>query len=160
MVLGEKVEASALEKCPSHIVSAPFEPAPQAARAARAFVASRVPPRCRALAELLVSELATNALRHAATPFRVGVIAGETVRLELWDDSTTPPRLMPATAGAESGRGLRILAALSSAWGVDLHSGGKVVWCELPASGSPFSCREEGSSTTPTASPAPLKAPG
>lgn len=119
----------------SRVLSEVFAPTPGAAHEARTFVGARVPPACRPVAELLISELATNALRHASTPFRVGVVAADVVRLEVWDASIETPRARPAELDAESGRGLHILGALSIAWGVDVLAGGKVVWCELPASG-------------------------
>lgn len=119
----------------ARVLSGVFAPTPGAAHAARAFVSARVPPACRPVAELLISEMATNALRHANTPFRVAVVAADTVRLEVWDRSVQVPRARPAAIDAESGRGLHILGMLSTAWGVDVVDGGKVVWCELPASG-------------------------
>lgn len=117
------------------VTSRRFAPTPAAARAARAFVGARVPLACRPVAELLTSELATNALRHAATSFRIAVVVADTVRIEVWDGSTEMPRLRPTPLDAEAGRGLHILAVLATAWGVDVVGAGKVVWCELPASG-------------------------
>lgn len=135
MVANVAIEAAPTGSQPSRVISRLFAPTPDAARAARAFVAERVPAACRSVAELLVSEMATNALRHAVTPFRVGVVTSDPVRLEVWDRSTDVPLLRPTTLDADSGRGLHILAVLSTAWGVDVLDGGKVVWCEFPAAG-------------------------
>ena len=135
MVANAAIEETWTGSRPSRVISSVFAPTPEAAHAARAFVGALVPSACRPVAELLISEMATNALRHAATPFRVGIAVTDVVRLEVWDHSTQIPRLRPTTLDAESGRGLHILAVLSTAWGVDVLDGAKVVWCELPASG-------------------------
>ncbi len=83
-------------------------------------------------AELLVSEVVTNAVVHAGTPFDVVVIAGEAgVRVEVSDGSPhlPTPRLYADLAG--TGRGLRMLELLVTRWGVDPRHDGKTVWFEL-----------------------------
>lgn len=88
-------------------------------------------------AEALVSELATNAVLHARTPFTVEVSReGETVRVCVLDASSSPPRVRDYGTDATTGRGMRLVAALSSDWGTESQSGEKAVWFELPAAGS------------------------
>ena len=88
-------------------------------------------------AEALVSELATNAVLHARTPFTVEVSReGETVRVVVLDASPSPPRVRDYGTDATTGRGMRLVAAISSDWGTTSQSGEKAVWFELPADGS------------------------
>jgi anti-sigma regulatory factor (Ser/Thr protein kinase) len=85
-----------------------------------------------ATAELLISELASNAVRHARTPFEVRVFAGPSgLHVEVVDGSTAPPILGDWGVEAERGRGLRIVDSLASAWGVEERAGNKAVWFEL-----------------------------
>lgn len=88
--------------------------------------------------ELVVSELATNALVHARSPFTVTLGAFmETVRLEVMDGTHTGPTLGAARASDTSGRGMVIVQALSRGWGVRAQaSGGKSVWAEFDVDGS------------------------
>ena len=87
-------------------------------------------------AEMLVSELATNALLHANTQFEVMVLrTGDTVRVTVTDGSTALPRRRSFGSESTTGRGLRLVASMSSAWGVEEQAGGKAVWFELPAAG-------------------------
>ena len=83
--------------------------------------------------ELVVSELATNAMVHACTPFTVILGASEnTVSLRVLDGSHVGPTLVVASALETNGRGLVIVQALSRDWGVTAHaSGGKSVWAEF-----------------------------
>jgi anti-anti-sigma factor len=84
-------------------------------------------------AELLADELVTNAVVHARTPLRVRLeLRGDVLLIGVHDGS---PRLLRAVAHdpeAESGRGLRLVEQLSTAWGVRRRpDDGKVVWCTL-----------------------------
>jgi hypothetical protein len=87
-------------------------------------------------AALLVSELVTNAVVHARTPVDVVVVrmdAGDRgpVRVEVRDLSDTTPRPAPLSLDSLSGRGLTLVAALASRWGVEPDAEGKRVWFEL-----------------------------
>ena len=85
-------------------------------------------------AELVASELATNAVLHGEGIVRVAVDAvGEGVRLEVEDRTRVPPVLALATSDAMTGRGLRLVSAVASRWGIEPADGGKVVWAELEA---------------------------
>jgi anti-sigma regulatory factor (Ser/Thr protein kinase) len=80
--------------------------------------------------QLVVSELATNALVHARTPFTVSLEALESsVLLMVEDGSTCGPSQGDPEVGAVGGRGLMIVQILSRDWGVSVDSGsGKSVW--------------------------------
>lgn len=106
-------------------------------RQARAAIAQLVPDEeLRQRAVLVVSELATNAVLHAEAPFvlRAWRRAG-TLRVELEDCSPVLPTLAGETT--MSGRGLRIVEALSSRWGARPQGVGKVVWAELSLGPAP-----------------------
>lgn len=83
--------------------------------------------------ELLVSELVTNALVHANSVADVAIILrGDAIRVEVGDDSPTPPQRRHAEDHEPSGRGIALVDALSSSWGVEGYEDGKVVWFEVP----------------------------
>jgi anti-sigma regulatory factor (Ser/Thr protein kinase) len=85
----------------------------------------------REVIELLVSELATNAVSHAQTSFEVSVSVGDVTHVEISDGSPLAPRLLPVTdEGDEGGRGLRFVSDLALAWGVRRTPTGKTVWFE------------------------------
>lgn len=83
--------------------------------------------------ELVVSELATNALVHARSPFKVLLCAFTgIVTVEVSDASRVEPVLVAGPSLATSGRGVAIIQALSRDWGVlDRASGGKSVWAQF-----------------------------
>ena len=86
-----------------------------------------------ALAELLVSEVATNAVRYGGgSPFEVAVDVGpDEVRVVVRDASTEVPRPRRAGPLEEGGRGVHLLGMLATAWGWDVGRGGKSVWFAL-----------------------------
>ncbi|MCU1486957.1 MAG: hypothetical protein JWN67_3703 [Actinomycetia bacterium] len=84
------------------------------------------------VAELLVSEVATNAVVHAGSPMRVSVWCHEgRPRVEVRDDDPTPPHEVVPDPMACGGRGMMLVDALSSAWGVNRSALGKTIWFEL-----------------------------
>nr|WP_030867488.1 ATP-binding protein [Streptomyces sp. NRRL F-2747] len=84
---------------------------------------------------LLVSELLTNASLHAGGCIELVVCAGEVLRVEVFDGSTTPPRRDPSPQrGLPGGHGLYIVQRLSDRWGAQVHEHGKAVWAEIDAS--------------------------
>jgi PAS domain S-box-containing protein len=87
-------------------------------------------------AALLVTEVATNALRHGGPGVDLWVRspAAGGLRVELIDGrSDALPRARQPTLDAEGGRGLLIVGALARAWGSERLSAGKCVWFELDA---------------------------
>ena len=128
---------------------------PTAPGIARAFVTQvgaglGVPDACTETAQLLASELVTNAVKQtgrvdgppmplpaefvAVVSLRVGTTAGA-VRLEVWDNDPTPAVLAEQSLTSEGGRGLFLVEALSREWGCyESRKGGKVVWCDVPTS--------------------------
>jgi anti-sigma regulatory factor (Ser/Thr protein kinase) len=85
--------------------------------------------------ELMVSELATNCLRHADSAFELSVVhEREQIRIEVRDSGGGEPTLLSPTPDDPDGRGLQIVNMLSEAWGVKWPAGaGKMVWFELSA---------------------------
>jgi anti-sigma regulatory factor (Ser/Thr protein kinase) len=86
-------------------------------------------------AELLVSELVTNAVLHARSASRVDVDRRDgRVRVTVRDESPVAPQLRNNGADVVTGRGLVLVDRLARTWGVDRAGGtGKVVWFELDA---------------------------
>ncbi|MEO6317892.1 MAG: ATP-binding protein [Acidimicrobiales bacterium] len=84
-------------------------------------------------AALLTSELATNAVVHAAEDFEVEVAnTGHGIHVAVTDPSTAQAAMVQASEVTEHGRGLRVVDAVASSWGVDRMDGsGKSVWFEL-----------------------------
>ena len=83
-------------------------------------------------AELLTSELVTNALLHARTGVQVAVaVADGTAEVGVTDGSTSVPSQRSASSTEEGGRGIRLVAAVASEWGVATVGSGKQVWFRL-----------------------------
>ncbi len=86
----------------------------------------------RDVAELVVSEVVTNAVVHAGTPITVRVAAEpDAVRVEVEDGSLRMPSRREWADTAGTGRGLRIVDEHADRWGSDRTAGGKVVWFEV-----------------------------
>jgi anti-sigma regulatory factor (Ser/Thr protein kinase) len=85
------------------------------------------------VAELVVSELAANAVVHAGSGFTVALAddAG-TLRIEVQDDGRGAPAIPHAGIDATHGRGLLLVERLAGSWGCrEEPGGGKTVWVEL-----------------------------
>ncbi|RBM24348.1 SpoIIE family protein phosphatase [Streptomyces sp. PT12] len=85
--------------------------------------------------ELVVSELLSNAIRHASGPIRVRLLRDRALVCEVADGSTTAPHLRSAKANDEGGRGLFLVAQAVSGWGTRYIEGGKIIWTEQPLPG-------------------------
>lgn len=82
-------------------------------------------------AELLVSELVTNALRYGEGEIRLRLLRDRTLVCEVWDAGLVQPRRRRARDTDEGGRGLQLVGMLSAAWGARRTPRGKTVWFEL-----------------------------
>jgi anti-sigma regulatory factor (Ser/Thr protein kinase) len=84
-------------------------------------------------AALIVSELATNAVMHARSPFTVSLSwEPGTLCISVLDASASMPSVKNPAGSAISGRGLRVVSGMASRWGTDRDGRGKLVWAELP----------------------------
>jgi anti-sigma regulatory factor (Ser/Thr protein kinase) len=90
-------------------------------------------------ASQVISELATNAVLHARTPFTVTVVeqAGR-VRLEVSDGSRRHVQERRYGTDATTGRGLRIVEQMCREWGVVPDTSGKTVWAEIDSGASGY----------------------
>jgi anti-sigma regulatory factor (Ser/Thr protein kinase) len=81
-------------------------------------------------ARLVVSELVTNAVVHAGTPIELTLVIREGVlRIEVTDLGVDRPQRW--ARDESSGRGLPIVEAVGTAWGVIDLGSSKTVWCEV-----------------------------
>ncbi|WP_442814715.1 ATP-binding SpoIIE family protein phosphatase [Streptomyces sp. NBC_01198] len=83
-------------------------------------------------AELLVSEIVTNAVRYADRPITLRLLRTDVLRCEVGDDAPLLPRMRLSTPQDEGGRGLYIVNQVAQRWGATRLGAGKVVWFELP----------------------------
>lgn len=115
-----------------------FVATPDAPRAARQFVFEALHDRHQyrlvADAQLIVSELTTNAVIHAHSNFTVAIAAmDDSVRISVSDNSPTLPESRERSVHATGGRGLQIVNALAARWSAESRPHGKLVWAELPS---------------------------
>ena len=118
-----------------------FVPVAEAVRSARQFVADTLKAwshhELLTDAAIVISELASNAVRHANTPFRVSLHRRDTsVEIAVHDVSPLLPRQRHPHFNESSGRGRKLIERLSAEWGGAPSADGKVVWSQLdrPAS--------------------------
>jgi serine/threonine-protein kinase RsbW len=80
--------------------------------------------------ELMVSELATNCIRHTNSGFDLTISrSGPEIRVEATDHAGGTPTMRSPKPTEPSGRGLKIIDMLSAGWGVQSEAGtGKTVW--------------------------------
>src|SRR4051794_38824108 len=114
------------------VLAAEVEAVPQARKFAAGALADE-PVEIVDAAELIITELMTNAALHGLGPVTVRVrVAGPRVRVEVQDTGQGVPMIPAQSNDAMTGRGLRLVAAMSAAWGVEpAEHGGKTVWAEL-----------------------------
>ncbi len=100
--------------------------------------------------ELMVSELATNCIRHTNTAFEMTVIRSrKEIRIEVTDCAGGTPRMRSPGPDELTGRGLQIVNLLSEAWGVEHRSAvGKTVWFTVGAGAAAVGLKSGGAGTT------------
>ena len=120
-----------------------LEPHPQTASRARRLVRRALRrwhlPELIDATELLVSEVVTNAVRHASSAPRIEAHLGpDSVRVAVYDADPRLPERREPDVGRPGGRGLHLLDQIASRWAAEPSGSGKVVWFELdrPAGGA------------------------
>jgi anti-sigma regulatory factor (Ser/Thr protein kinase) len=120
-----------------------YEPRPDQVRDARDHVAELLEqrgwgPAAIEKARLVISELATNAILHAQTPFELTCQIDGVARFEVRDwDPTSVPLVLDPDPDRTGGLGLRLIEAIATDWGVDSNAEFKVVWCTIDSTGWP-----------------------
>jgi PAS domain S-box-containing protein len=80
--------------------------------------------------ELVVSELVTNAIRHAVGPIYLRLVRDRSLHCEVSDKGHTSPNLRHSATDDEGGRGLFIVAQMVQRWGTRYTTSGKTIWTE------------------------------
>ncbi|MFF4259850.1 SpoIIE family protein phosphatase [Streptomyces sp. NPDC001663] len=80
--------------------------------------------------ELVVSELVTNAMRHAVGPIRLRLLLERSLICEVFDGGATAPHLRHPKTTDEGGRGLLLISQFTRRWGTRYLAEGKVIWAE------------------------------
>jgi signal transduction histidine kinase len=119
-----------------------FPADPRSVSAARRFVTEALidrTPEVQEAAELMVSELATNCVRHVKASFDLTIRKCRSeIRVEVADRGGGNPQMRSPGPDEPTGRGLRIVDMLSTRWGVELDKPtGKTVWFTLIAPPQP-----------------------
>ena len=116
-------------------ISNTFPPHPTSAGRARALVRGALDGYDDALLDdivLMVSELVTHAMQHAASQITLVLQAYEgIVRVEVIDHSGVVPALLNVGTTALAGRGIQVVDQLADNWGVVPNATGKKVWFEV-----------------------------
>ncbi|GAA2271241.1 hypothetical protein GCM10010145_54740 [Streptomyces ruber] len=86
--------------------------------------------------ELVVSELVTNAIRHATGPIRLRLVLDRTLICEVFDGGATAPHLRHPRTTDEGGRGLLLISQFTQRWGTRFLPEGKVIWAEQSLTGA------------------------
>ncbi len=111
-----------------------FRCQPESVAAARRFVRDALndqSPEVVDAAELMACELATNCVQHANTDFELTIHAQGRIRIEVRDANRGRPVPRSPKPEEPSGRGLRIVEAMSDSWGITPSPTGKTVWFAL-----------------------------
>jgi anti-sigma regulatory factor (Ser/Thr protein kinase) len=113
-----------------------FTPEPLSVGAARRFATQLLrgaPAETLDAVELMVSELATNCIRHGRAGFEVTIShSRDQIRIEVTDDAGGTPVVRSPGPEEPSGRGLRIVESFSDTWGIEPKAArGKTVWFQV-----------------------------
>jgi anti-sigma regulatory factor (Ser/Thr protein kinase) len=113
-----------------------FAHTPESVTLARRFaneVLHAAPRDAREKVTLMISELATNCIRHTNSGFELTILCSEEeIRVEAADTGGGEPTMRNPGPTDPDGRGLQIVDIFASSWGIDRPpGGGKTVWFEL-----------------------------
>lgn len=101
----------------------------RARRAVREVVGDRASPECVDAAELAVSEVVTNTILHAHTAAELSIrLEADLLRVEVRDFNPVVPVQRSYGEHATTGRGMALVAAVTSSCGVTRVPDGKIVW--------------------------------
>ncbi len=118
-----------------------FNHVAESVAAARRFAAEILrdaDPEVLSAVRLMVSELATNCIRHTGDHFELTIIATpEEIRVQATDLEAGQPRLRVPKPTDLSGRGLQIIDTLATSWGYEPLGSGKRVWFTLMVADRP-----------------------
>ena len=144
-----------------------FPAVPQSVPAARRFAVGALadsPAATLEAVELMVSELATNCIRHEHSSFHIVILrTSDEIRIEVTDSGRGTPTMRSPGPHEPSGRGLQIVDMLSDRWGVERElPSGKTVWFTLDVPALHESGADGGSRQRPQDQSAPItgRAPG
>jgi anti-sigma regulatory factor (Ser/Thr protein kinase) len=117
-----------------------FDADPRSVRAARRFAQDALagqPGRVLEAITLMVSELATNSIRHGGSGFRLCIATTRKgIRVEVTDRAGGEPTMRFPAPDEPHGRGLQIVDMLSDSWGVERPGpSGKTVWFTIGGDG-------------------------
>lgn len=118
----------------NHHSSRLFEAKPANAAVVRKYVRESLDTMCVHSDEavFLANELATNAIVHSDGEFVVEVsISDQNCRIGVIDHAHERPRVKDVDFESPSGRGLALVEALSTSWGIEERADGKAVWCDV-----------------------------
>ncbi|MGW1051757.1 SpoIIE family protein phosphatase [Streptomyces sp. NPDC002521] len=123
-----------------HVAEWRLDADPREVARARRLVRARLRqwglPQAVETAELLVSEVVTNAVRHAVSePVGLRVVRTDALLFEVTDDEPGLPAMLSAGPYDESGRGLRVVSRLAREWGASATGHRKTVWFEQAVAG-------------------------
>ncbi|MGW7817810.1 SpoIIE family protein phosphatase [Streptomyces puniciscabiei] len=123
-----------------HVAEWRLQADPREVRRARRLVRERLIawglPQAVETAELLVSEVVTNAVRHAVSePVGLRLVRTDALLFEVTDDEPGLPEMLGAEPYDESGRGLRVVSRLAREWGASASGHRKTVWFEQALAG-------------------------
>ncbi|MGN6473507.1 MAG: SpoIIE family protein phosphatase [Mycobacteriales bacterium] len=122
---------------------------PASVRVARAFVEREAIARGAGSVvddvALIAAEMIANALQHGVPPIYIAVSGdAEVIRVEVRDANPLPPVRPTSSAFNMTGRGLTLIAALATSWGVEpAEEGGKTVWAEVDVTRDPADTTSE-----------------
>ena len=113
-----------------------FVPTPTVLRAVRRFVADVLrgwgADQLVGYSQIIACELATNAMMHARSPFRLSITRKPAaIEIAVLDASTLRPETRPIDPNRPGGRGLVLVDRIAQRWGYRDEVDGKTVWAEL-----------------------------